>query len=141
MLQYNKMTEPKIILDVASILDSSVGSSQSFSVGNKLRNFIPDVRFASSIVGTAVLTLTEENYLAAVFNCRIIIEISCARCLKKFEMPLMLNYEQDYTAKRQDDSFPILVNKTIDIYPSIRQEILLSLPIKPLCNKKCEGIK
>jgi uncharacterized protein len=131
----------KIILDVSSILNSEIGSSQSYPIKEKIKDFDKDIKVVNEVVGKVTLNHLEENSLSGFFNLETALVLICTRCLKKFKKPISLNYEQTFTTKKEEDTFPILGNKTIDIFPSIRQEILLSVPIKPLCSDKCKGIK
>lgn len=56
----------------------------------------------------------------------------CSRCLKPFIQLLENNdFNMDYDITGQLE---------IDITPNIREEILVLLPIKPLCKKNCKGL-
>lgn len=134
------MSEQKIFLDVSSILNSEIGSSQTYSVKEKIKDFDQDIKMVDEITGKVTLNHFEENSLSGFFNLKTTLGLICTRCLKKFKKPISLNYEQIFTTKKpEEDTFPILGNKTIDIFPSIRQEVLLSMPISSLCNKNCKG--
>lgn len=134
------MSEQKIILDVSSILTSEIGTSQSFPIREKLKDFDKEVKIINDLIGRVTINRFEEDNLLVFFNLKTSAEISCARCLQKFTTPLRLNYEQSFSVNGNEDAFPIMQNRTIDIFPSIRQEILLSIPIKPVCDVKCKGI-
>lgn len=57
--------------------------------------------------------------------------LECARCLKKFEIPLEEKFDLDYNIKGKT---------TLDIAPDIRQEMILEYPMKPLCSELCKGL-
>ena len=82
-------------------------------------------------------------------------ELECARCLKKFRRPLALRLAEEYVRPRpeppshkskevelKDKDFVFLIAKddTIDLGETIRQNLLLALPIKALCREACEGV-
>ena len=76
----------------------------------------------------------------------------CSRCLKKFSFPLKINFNVEYvpsgsiseadeyelTKKELDVGF--YQNDEIDIENLVREQILLAVPMKPLCKSDCEGI-
>lgn len=60
------------------------------------------------------------------------IGLICSRCLKKIEQPLEnvdFNINRDTTGEKE-----------IDITDNIREEIIVMLPTKPLCNEQCKGL-
>jgi len=78
----------------------------------------------------------------------------CVRCLKEFESDVVIDLEEEYSKARKrnrdreevelkDDDFVFLIgdDDTIDLTEAIRQNLLVSLPIKPLCGRECAGIK
>ncbi len=81
------------------------------------------------------------------------IKLTCCRCLKDFNSPFLVEVEEEYTTrpvrllrgrqvelKPEDFYFQIGDDKTVDFSEAVRQNILTSLPIKPLCDKACRGI-
>lgn len=58
--------------------------------------------------------------------------IVCGRCLKEFEQQLINNnFTLDIDTAGQDE---------VDITDNIREEIVITLPLKPLCKKDCKGL-
>jgi len=83
-------------------------------------------------------------------------ELSCSRCLGKFKQPVSVEIKEAFAKDlfpsgskkgkelelyEQDFISPIEKDNSIDISEVIRQNLLLALPIKALCNKKCQGLK
>lgn len=81
------------------------------------------------------------------------IELSCCRCLKEFDHPVNIKIEEEYSKKKsalpgskdeeielkeKDFVFEIGEDNIIDLDEAIRQNIIVSLPIKPLCSKFCK---
>jgi Predicted metal-binding, possibly nucleic acid-binding protein len=56
----------------------------------------------------------------------------CSRCLKEEEKDFSKEFKFNYEV-RSDDRF-------IDLEPDIREEIILSYPLKLLCSPDCKGI-
>jgi len=83
------------------------------------------------------------------------VELECARCLKKFNAPLRAEVEEEYAKalpqpsmtkekevelKEEDFVYPIGEDNTLDLEEVIRQNLILALPIKPLCQENCKGV-
>ena len=73
----------------------------------------------------------------------------CSNCLCRVQIDM--SYKLDELFVQQDADLSLLceddqencnyiVGQEIDLLPSIRQEILLSLPMKPLCQETCKGL-
>jgi len=56
----------------------------------------------------------------------------CSRCLNEFKLDFKRELRLNYPVER--------VNQVIDLDEDIRQEIILALPLKPLCLKDCRGL-
>ena len=58
---------------------------------------------------------------------------TCVSCLKKFEREI----EAEAFFRRKE-----IVNRggTIDLTEEVREDIILALPVKPLCQQNCSGI-
>jgi uncharacterized protein len=84
------------------------------------------------------------------------VRLACCRCLKEFDLPLDIEIEEEYSKRivterrsqtkndvklnEEDFIFPVSEDNKIDMTEAIRQNILTSLPIKPLCNEACRGL-
>jgi len=60
------------------------------------------------------------------------LRLSCSRCLEEIEVGFDRYVELNYAADKLD---PI-----IDLDADIREEIILSYPVKPLCKEECQGL-
>lgn len=75
------------------------------------------------------------------------VELACSRCLKKFSFKIEAEVRETFAFPENMHLFEeeeavkeISLDKTIDIEPSIREMIILSIPIKPLCDPECKGL-
>lgn len=73
--------------------------------------------------------------------------IPCSRCLELVKIPFSLNLERTLDMKRTDedrvkdlDEQPYLQGYNLDVDQLVRDELLLNLPMKVLCNEDCKGI-
>lgn len=60
--------------------------------------------------------------------------LSCSRCLEKFSSEIELEISEDVLKSEMEDEEELYLN---DI---IKDNIILSLPMKPLCSEDCEGL-
>jgi len=72
------------------------------------------------------------NALTVKLNIRAFLGANCSRCLEEFGW----EFNKDVQL-----SFPLDTDTTfIDLNPSIREEVILDYPIKPLCKITCKGL-
>ena len=75
-----------------------------------------------------------------------LIETSCSRCLKDFEetLQMKLNYEivSPKEAEEMDLEEDIIVvdQDVMDLEKVIIEELIMKVPMKPLCKEDCKGI-
>jgi uncharacterized protein len=142
-------------IDVSDLLNSlgailRVEEEEKISLNDDDIALIAPVRAKLKLVNTGASVLVSGSLKATV-------RLDCSRCLKKFDMPVDLNVEEEYVKssenslydseneeceevelKDKDMVFEIDDNNIIDLDEAIRQNILVSLPIKPLCSKTCK---
>lgn len=128
-----------------------VDERESFSFSEEFQVPIQEGRTAgckAEVTGTIVKT-GSRLLLEARVICRLSVE--CNRCLEQFDMPVDTSFNLVFHRGRADqmpedveeDDF-ILLSDTeenrFDIFPRVREAILLELPIKYLCSEDCMGL-
>jgi uncharacterized protein len=80
------------------------------------------------------------------------IELTCARCLEPFGIPIKLEFQQTFlphaqeTATEEEASSADDLDVTyywgeeVDIAPIIWDEVILDIPFSPLCSRDCKGL-
>ena len=80
------------------------------------------------------------------------IELRCSRCLREFRQPIRslvkviyhpieeLNREELVELKSEEMDIDFYKEGYIDTKDIIRDQILLNIPMKPLCSEDCKGI-
>jgi len=75
------------------------------------------------------------------------LESTCARCLEPAQVPvnvpLAVTFVSTEADKTDDDEDPDVIafkGGEIDVGDEVRDEILLALPINPLCKESCRGL-
>lgn len=89
-------------------------------------------------------------YIHLQFHCMY--ELECSRCLKPFSFPVdgdlrVVVKEQPgkhSAAHEEDDAVDYFYdsrNFTLDLSPSIYEEIMVTFPLQPLCSESCRGFE
>jgi uncharacterized protein len=75
------------------------------------------------------------------------VEAPCSRCLEParidLNIPLIITYverEPGDLAEADDPDVVYFESDTIDIAPEVRDELLLAVPLSPLCQESCPGL-
>ncbi|OGD67754.1 hypothetical protein A3F08_03325 [Candidatus Berkelbacteria bacterium RIFCSPHIGHO2_12_FULL_36_9] len=130
----------KANISVKNLIGKETGHSKVENIKITPREF-EEIRLKTPIQGEVKLTVINDQ-IYSDFNLSATIILECSRCLKEIEKKIALEYKQIYDSNPQDDSTMLINNNlTIDIWPSIREELLVSIPMKALCKEKCKGIK
>ena len=81
-----------------------------------------------------------------------VLRLSCSRCLESFSYPFQSEFVLDYFPKEEelleeekelgekDLIASHYTNNRIDLSATVREQIFLSIPIKPLCLPQCKGL-
>ncbi len=78
------------------------------------------------------------------------VELQCSRCLSSFRTSLEVTVDEAFVEgepggdpeEDEEAERPISYYQgdEIDLAPSVRDSVLLALPMKPLCDEACEGL-
>ncbi|MEW5975229.1 MAG: DUF177 domain-containing protein [Acidobacteriota bacterium] len=80
------------------------------------------------------------------------IEVACSRCLEAVHLPLISDFDQFYQSNAEhhlmgeielsekDTELGFFSGDCIDVSDIIREQILLALPMKPMCREDCLGL-
>lgn len=79
--------------------------------------------------------------------------ISCSRCLAEYNEPLVrsftVSFTRDITDPREEAEIALTAEDlgliyyegdTIDLRDAIQEQVILSLPVRPLCRENCKGL-
>jgi uncharacterized protein len=76
---------------------------------------------------------------------------ACARCAEEFDIeaehpfrfvlaPKSVGFGEETGLRIEDMEFSLYEGEEIDLSPLIREQLLLSLPTRPLCREDCRGL-
>lgn len=101
--------------------------------GNRIE-FSRDVDYNLTIVNTG-------EYIHVEGNAHTALKVKCDRCLEPFTMPFSFKVDENFSEDYQDeyDVLPI-TDDCIDIGKAVKNNLMLNLPIKFICNQACKGL-
>jgi uncharacterized protein len=80
-----------------------------------------------------------EGNLYVHGSLEIVLQCTCVRCLKVFDQKIGLP-EWSLLLSRTGEDRMNVVNDCVDLTPYVREDIVLSFPQHPLCEKGCHGL-
>lgn len=66
--------------------------------------------------------------------------LTCHRCLSEWDDERSVDVMQVYQAVPDEDGRRLQSDGTIDLEPAVRDEVVLDLPLAPLCRPDCKGL-
>jgi len=89
-----------------------------------------DVHLEEPITVSSFITRADQE-IVVLAQIRGVLRLCCARCLEVFHSPLQTSATLSYQVKPTD---------VVDITEDIRQEIILTFPMIPVCRPACRGL-
>jgi uncharacterized protein len=128
-------------LNVGFIVHQTVGYSRDFPFE------IPEIRLPPDLslydlTGNVRVTRTAQGLLVQV-KLQAGIAAECVRCLIEFQQPLEVDFSDLYAftqASITESGLLLPENGKLDLAPVVRDEMLLAVPISPLCRPTCKGL-
>jgi uncharacterized protein len=134
----------KLNLDIAALAldDAETGEDDAGSVD------------ATQVTGHAKVTRIGDGLLVQG-DVAADVEVECSRCLERISMPVEGTLEEHYQPtvdvvtgapvnradyEVNDAAFDIDANHMMDLSEPVRQALLVSMPMKPLCRADCRGL-
>jgi uncharacterized protein len=142
-----------MIYNVAQLLKAQVGATQIVELDNADELNLEDesVKLAGPISGRLRMRRTNQGILVDG-PVEVSVELTCVRCLEPFTLHISFDLEEQYyptidvvtglSLPESDDEliFPIDQNHQLDLREALRQNLLLALPMQPICKEDCAGL-
>ena len=142
-----------MIYNVAQLLKAPVGTAQlvELDAADTLDLEDESVRLAGPLSGRLRLRRTNQGILVDG-PIEASVALDCVRCLEPFTLPLAFTLEEQFyptidvttgiplPETENELIFPIDQNHQLDLREAIRQNLLLALPMQPLCKADCAGL-
>lgn len=139
------------VINVAALLRELTGATRAYRFSlDRFR--LDDDLCAEGVCGTVRLTRLSDAILVAV-AARMQVLLECQRCLNEFLQPVEIAFAEQFRAAydvrsgaaiaSEVDGFderPVVAeNHELDFSEPMRQEIIIALPMRPVCGDECPG--
>jgi uncharacterized protein len=128
-------------LNVGFIIHENVGYVRDFPFEAPTVSLPPDLELINLVGLVRVSRAAQGLLVQTAMRARIVAE--CGRCLIEFYQPLKINFTELYAFTREavtESGLLVPENGKIDLETLIREEMILAIPINPLCRKDCKGL-
>jgi len=136
-----------LVLDVRE-LGRRAGAMMTFD-----RQALAPVELSNPMIGIPVgsdlaLDLMAESVVEGVWisgDIAATAQGSCSRCLEPVSTPLVVDIAElfryaDLDNEVDDDEIPTFEHDLIDLEPTLRDAVVLALPLAPVCGEDCLGL-
>ena len=131
-----------IRLNLARLLEEPVGSKMRFDIDEAQQRLAEDL-FVEFVRGTIEFARTNRGIFGEG-QLHSQVQLECARCLEIFSQPIDFHLESQFgvppVRPQGGTIFPIGVKGILDLTEALREQILLDLPMRPLCRPDCRGL-
>jgi uncharacterized protein len=128
-------------LNVGFIIHETAGFSRTFPLEADTYTIPPELSLRN-LHGTAQVTRTAQGLLVQV-RLKAETSVECVRCLTEFSQPLEIDFTELYAftpASVTESGLMVPESGKINLAPLVREEMLLAIPIGPVCTPDCKGL-
>ncbi len=125
-------------LNVGFLLSQSLGTSREVEFDVPPLLVADDLKLAF-LRGTLRLSRTSEGILVqGVLESSV--EGECRRCLSAMSVPITLHIQELFALGPGKSEFFIDDAAVMDLTPLLREEVIINIPLAPLCRPDCAGL-
>jgi uncharacterized protein len=140
-----------MIFNVAQLMKSPVGASVASDIHEDHVQLDAELKIIGPITGHARIRRVNQGLLVDGWV-DLTLEQTCNRCLKHFEQPMHVTFEERFYPTvdvltgtplppiEEDEVFPIDERHQVDLTEALRQSTLLAVPMVTLCKDDCAGL-
>jgi len=133
---------------VGELLTRDTGSLERYEIDTSYNFPDNDPKLLANLKGEVILIKTTQGINAEISNFKTEVELNCSRCLEKYPQTIKIPSMEEhfYTSKpkgikpTEEISFIDMKHHEIDLSELIRQEIISSYDMIPVCKKDCKGL-
>jgi uncharacterized protein len=139
-----------LLFNVAQLMKSAVSTSLVTDFQENEAT-LSDLDVVGSLSGHARMRRTNQGLLIDGWV-DLTLELSCTRCLKRFEQPMHVTFTEQFQPTvdvltgvplppfDEDEIFPIDDHHQLDLTEAIRQNTIIALPLVTICQEDCKGL-
>lgn len=138
--------------NVAQLLKSAVGTSRQHDLDEDITGIDPDLEVTEPLTGKVRFLRTSDGVLVTG-RLHTAVCIACRRCVQAFGLPVDIDLEEHFhpsvsvdtgaavpAADDEDAVTRMDCQHMLDLTEVVRQNLLLALPMYPLCSSQCRGL-
>jgi uncharacterized protein len=129
------------LLNVGFIIHETIGYVREFPFDFETISLPPDT-ILSNLTGLVRVTRTAQGLLVQV-KMDAYQQAECVRCLIEFSQLLQIDFTDLYAFNKDSVTESGLIvpdNGKLDLAPIVHDEMILAIPISPLCKPDCKGL-
>ena len=125
--------------NVGFLLSAGIGTSRDMTFDVPALAVSEDLKL-DFLQGTVRVSRTKEGILVQG-KLETAMESECRRCLTELSVPIEFTVEELFaTTPDPSTEFTVGEDGVLDLTPLVREEIIVSTPIAPLCKPDCAGL-
>ena len=140
-----------MIYNVAQLMKAPVGTTQVNDFHEEDFQAGDDLKVVGPLDGHVRMRRTNQGLLVDG-QVDLTLQLECDRCLKTFEQPMHVTFEEQFYPTVDvvsglplapfdaEEIFPIDAHHELDLTEAIRQNVLTALPMVTLCQEDCKGL-
>lgn len=138
--------------NVSQLLKDHIGAMRNYPIRQDITDLDPSLKPLTDLNGNVDLIHTNDGILVRA-NLHTSAELTCSRCLTQFSMPVRFKIDEEFypltdinsgarlpLPEDVDLSATIDSNYLLDLSEVVRQDLMLALPLVPLCRNECKGL-
>lgn len=138
--------------NVSQLLKDHVGATRHYQLHEEITDLDPSLKPLSALNGNVDMIRTNDGILVRA-NLFTTVELTCSRCLTQFATPVRFQIDEEFhptidiltgarlpQPEEADTATQIDVHHLLDLNELVRQDLMLALPLVPLCRNDCQGL-
>ncbi len=138
--------------NVSQLLKSSTGATRNYKLHEDVGELDPAITPMSTLDGEITMIRTADGILVRG-DLYLTAELACRRCLDLFSAPIRFTIEEEFhptidivtgakLPRTEDDdaATEIDAQHMLDLTEVVRQNLMLALPMYPVCRSRCQGL-
>jgi uncharacterized protein len=137
--------------NVAQLMKERTGATRTYPLRENIQHLDPELNVLDELVGSVKLLRLRDGVLVTG-ELRTRIELTCDRCLAPIAAPIQFTLAEEFQPTldivsgedlemlTDDDANLIDAHHILDLSEVIRQHIVVSQPMHPLCKADCKGL-
>ncbi len=138
--------------NVSQLLREHTGAVRQYDVSEDITGLDPDIRPLEPLTGHVTL-MRDVDGILATGHLETVVQMECSRCLAPVVTSVETDLEEDFVptvdvvtgqhVPLPEDADPATLideHHILDLTEVVRQDLVLALPVRPLCREDCLGI-